>query len=68
MSCVSGLPKNYNGQNITVSQKPNVIPPKYQPPPSPNRQYNAQLSNYSANNIDRLKNLIMYICIQIFKN
>lgn len=56
MSCVSGLPKSYNGQNIAISQKPNVvIPPKYQPPPSPNRQYNVQLSNYSATNIDRLK-------------
>jgi len=53
MSCVSGLPKNVNGQN-TISQKPNVvIPPKYQPPPSSNRQYNAQISNYSASNIER---------------
>lgn len=53
MSCVSGLPKNVNGQS-TISQKPNVIiPPKYQPPPSPNRQYNAQISNYSGANIER---------------
>lgn len=54
MSCVSGLPKNYNGQNTAISQKQNVvIPPKYQPPPSPNRQYNVQLSNYPQTNIDR---------------
>ncbi|XP_050424298.1 coiled-coil domain-containing protein 85C isoform X2 [Adelges cooleyi] len=47
MSCVSGLPKNYNSQNTAVSQKLNVvIPPKYQPPPSPNCQYNVQLNNY----------------------
>jgi len=53
MSCVSGLPKTFNGQN-TISQKQNiVIPPKYQPPPSPNHQYNAQLSNYTASNIER---------------
>jgi len=56
MSCVSGLPKNYNGQNTAISQKQNVvIPPKYQPPPSPNRQYNVQLSNYPPTNIDRYK-------------
>lgn len=54
MSCVSGLPKNFNGQNTTISQKQNVvIPPKYQPPPSPSNQYNVQLNNYSASNIDR---------------
>lgn len=53
MSCVSGLPKNFNGQNTAISQKPNVIPPKYQLPPSPSQHYNAQLNNYSASNIDR---------------
>ncbi|VVC27031.1 Hypothetical protein CINCED_3A010272 [Cinara cedri] len=54
MSCVSGLQKNYNGQNSAISQKPNVvIPPKYQPPPSPNHPYNVQLSNYHPSNIDR---------------
>jgi len=53
MSCVSGLPKNYNGQNTAISQKPVVIPPKYQPPPSPNCQYNVQLNSYSSSNIER---------------
>lgn len=54
MSCVSGLPKNFNGQNTAISQKPNVvIPPKYQPPPSPNHQYNVPLNNFPVSHIDR---------------
>ncbi|XP_050549152.1 coiled-coil domain-containing protein 85C isoform X2 [Daktulosphaira vitifoliae] len=57
MSCVSGLPKNLNSQIPSVNQKPNVIiPPKYQPPPSPNRQYNVQLNDYNTSNSDRRHN------------